>query len=400
MYVFKPFVLTEINNKDRIKPSARRWPNIVNNDKYLYLYCGTTRLENDDKEKDPGDDFDDSDGEVSDEESFSTEYTVKYLQDMWEFNLATETWRCLPDRSYPSDDENIIGVGLNESTIVATTQGVNNENNVYVYDLIDNTKDVKIKLIQEWPSRLFCFNLISHENYFYTVAYGEYGINVFKLDYGTGSWTRIDRQCLNSFTEVLPFGEFNTAFDGKIFVFIVDDWRQDHRKPIKKTVAFDLEKRQWEDIETIGDDGKNYPEFRTGFNLCQYTDPDTGEVNVILTGGVADTKYYDDVWRLNLHTLQWTCLNKFGSVLPIPITDHAATITDNGKLYVFGGITGTQDDKFIRVDALYSTWLRIPRLTDICWEAVIYYYGDLSTKSDEEFKKMGLPPKFVKSIIE
>lgn len=52
----------------------------------------------------------------------------------------------------------------------------------------------------------------------------------------------------------------------------------------------------------------------------------------------------------------------------------------------------------VRTDAVHSVWLTIPKLSEICWQALIYYYPDLRYESQDELLHMGIPLKFVQKI--
>ena len=52
----------------------------------------------------------------------------------------------------------------------------------------------------------------------------------------------------------------------------------------------------------------------------------------------------------------------------------------------------------VRTDAVHSVWLTIPKLSEICWQALIHYCPDLRHKSQDELLHMGIPLKFVQRI--
>jgi len=51
-----------------------------------------------------------------------------------------------------------------------------------------------------------------------------------------------------------------------------------------------------------------------------------------------------------------------------------------------------------RTNAVYSAWLTIPKLSEICWEALNYYWEDLKDASPDELLSMGIPLKFVQRL--
>lgn len=115
-----------------------------------------------------------------------------------------------------------------------------------------------------------------------------------------------------------------------------------------------MEKCCWKTIDTYGDENHTpqHPSNRVGFGVTSYTDPDSGEMNVIISGGAFHKYEYDndgeggegfrgvyvefyDVWRLNLTSLKWTCLERFSIVLPRRIEYHSITISPTRKLFLF-----------------------------------------------------------------
>lgn len=48
-----------------------------------------------------------------------------------------------------------------------------------------------------------------------------------------------------------------------------------------------------------------------------------------------------------------------------------------------------------RTNAVYSAWLTIPKLSEICWQALNYYYPKLRDCSPDILLHIGIPLKFV-----
>lgn len=77
---------------------------------------------------------------------------------------------------------------------------------------------------------------------------------------------------------------------------------------------------------------------------------------------------------------------------------HSSSITPSGKLVTFGGIVETENNSSKRTANLYTSWLTIPKLKEICWEAMMYYFSDLQFYSEEELVSFGVPYEFTKRI--
>jgi len=72
-------------------------------------------------------------------------------------------------------------------------------------------------------------------------------------------------------------------------------------------------------------------------------------------------------------------------------------------MYCYGGIVSENDIDFSgrSLNTLSSGWIKIPKLKDICWEAMSYYFKEQMFKStDECLKKIGIPQEYYERIIE
>lgn len=119
-----------------------------------------------------------------------------------------------------------------------------------------------------------------------------------------------------------------------------------------------------------------------------------GDINVFIVGGEKEGFILSDMWQLNLRTLQWSQAKNFQ--LQYPTYFHSCALTPEGKMYMFGGISKTRH--LGRSNDIISTWLCIPKLSEICWDALLYYYPQLVNCSKETLIKNGIPRKFVHRI--
>lgn len=76
---------------------------------------------------------------------------------------------------------------------------------------------------------------------------------------------------------------------------------------------------------------------------------------------------------------------------------HSSSVTPSGKLVTFGGIVQAENSSK-RTANVYTSWLVIPKLKEICWEAVMYYFPKLRFYSEEKLLSFGLPYEFIKRI--
>ncbi|KAG8041767.1 hypothetical protein G9C98_007071 [Cotesia typhae] len=333
MYVFKPFVFTECSNPINEARPSPRTFPTIFSDE-KYLYSFSGYKY------------------IVNRDTITDYDNPKIIKEIWKYNLSTGVWLCLPKQQYlPTNSEIILGMTFkSDKLIVATWNENQSKGYLYTHHLKDENRVVKIKAKGPIPERSIIHNFVNHGSYLYTIG-NNHNLSVYRVDPETAIWEKLSPENGNDFPG------------------------------------------------TTGDpnNDKPFPDVRTNFGNSSYVDLLTKDVSVIISGGNMNHTIYNDIWQLNLRTLQWTCLNKFGFTLPQPVCEHDALITFKGKMYIFGGRIKNTNDRLIEINTLYSSWLRIPRLTDICWDAVNHYYKDLNTKTDEELFNLGLPVNIVKS---
>ncbi|XP_057322189.1 kelch domain-containing protein 10 homolog [Microplitis mediator] len=390
MYTFKPHVFTEHSPNGDAEPEGRFQSTIRCNGKNLYIYGGM---------------------DSNDLENYA-------FRKIWVYNLARQQWRLMRTESnLPDNSDFSFGTILESNYLVIYTIRYafddepltsRDKCRLHICDL--NTESVLVQGTSgqiSYPS--YALNLIRHGKYIYTVGiekdYGHFS-DVHKLNLENLVWEvvyicrgldanepvgRINHTLVYGNNMIYIFGGFSSRPGLDTFSFV-------------KISAFDLENCCWKKVDTYGDEDyiPHYPVATCDFAVTSYTDPDSGEMNVIISGGLVrgHKDALNDVWRLNLTSLKWTCLERFGTVLPCPVNGHSMTISPDGKLFTFGGYIFNNDtEEGICSSTLHSTWLRIPRLEDICWEAVFHYYPNLISMTDKEIIALGIPPQLLKSHI-
>ncbi|XP_057322186.1 kelch domain-containing protein 10 homolog [Microplitis mediator] len=402
MYTFQPYVFTEHSPNGIAKPKGRIKSNIGCDGKNLYVYEGmdpTTAVA-----------FrDESTGSLFDESRSD-------FRDIWVYNLAEQQWRLMRnDSNLPHDKDINFGAIFESNYLVTWTIRVpfndklsSRKGRLHIYDL--NTESALARRTTgQIPNPSFPQNFIRHGKYIYTVGIEKNYENfsdVYKLNMENGVWEVV--YICRGLVANEPVGRMNSTLvygNNMIYIFGgVMDGSGLNPFSFVQISAFDIEKCRWKIIDTLGDENHipQYPSERDHFGVTSYTDPGSGEINVIISGGTVDNNRdtFNDVWRLNLTSLKWTCLERFGTVLPCHIDSHSMTVSPAGKLFTFGGYIFNNDtQQGLCLSTLHSTWLRIPKLTDICWEAVFHYYPNLKAMTDKEIKSLGIPPHFFKSRI-
>lgn len=169
--------------------------------------------------------------------------------------------------------------------------------------------------------------------------------------------------------------------------------------------VFSLELQQWTVLQSKPDPSlppPGYPTSRKCHSCVQYETDDGIEV-VIAGGFYRDFEFFDDIWKLNLKTLQWTLFKT--ATLPYPLYFHDAATSGNGLMHIFGGVAvkgldnvNNQNYECERTNEVYSMWTTIPKLSEISWQAVLHYNPSLPSYSLNQLLEMGISMKFASRI--
>lgn len=159
---------------------------------------------------------------------------------------------------------------------------------------------------------------------------------------------------------------------------------------------FDFEKNTWSILTPKADDSSKdtiTPLPRKCHSAVQIDTPKG--VQVFVAGGSDGQSVFEDIWRLSISDLQWTLMQK--TVLPHPLYFHSSTVTSYGCMYVFGGIE-PKEDATSRNNILYKVWLCVPKLSEICWEALLHFHPNLDQVDSRSLLNIGVPGHFVQRL--
>lgn len=134
--------------------------------------------------------------------------------------------------------------------------------------------------------------------------------------------------------------------------------------------CFDTASGVWFNLQTIPDPDHGYPGSRTCHTCVRYNDyayicggyfipSGTQEENASLS------KSFDDIWKFHLPTRKWSLVS---TRLPKSLWAHAADVTDEGRMYVFGGCTKSQTKE--RINQMISIDLDTQKLEKLCWDVL------------------------------
>jgi len=151
--------------------------------------------------------------------------------------------------------------------------------------------------------------------------------------------------------------------------------------------TFDILERRWfytrtkaDQDATIDTSDNGYPEARRCHSTVQIGP------HVWVFGGYDGEDVFGDAWRLDLSTLQWA---RMKMELPLPVYFHAMTVTEEGKMIMFGGVDDIELNT--RTNRVFSAWLTVPSLRSMAWEAVCYYQPSISTVPHSLLLEEGVP---------
>lgn len=183
----------------------------------------------------------------------------------------------------------------------------------------------------------------------------------------------------------------------KKFIYILGGGISEMAFDLIDLPAFDLEKNTWQVVKTKPDPQSNpgYPGARKCFSCVQFETVD-GDIQVVIAGGNDNRKFFRDLWKLELKTMQWSLFRK--TALPFPLHFHDAASTTDGCMYIFGGIKVNASSTNSRINSIFKMWVTIPKLSHICFEALGHYYPHLWKRNKNELLELGIPSIFVNKL--
>jgi Galactose oxidase, central domain len=220
-----------------------------------------------------------------------------------------------------------------------------------------------------------------------------YGYNLlvsnFRLNLSTLTWETVFTCTGNRTDEPDARYRHELAFDG-VNLYILAGGTAELAYDFLTIPVFSLETFTWSFRASKQDSKEGYPLARKCHSAVQIK-KDTG-IEVFVMGGFDNTKIFNDVWRLDIPSLQWTQMSR--SVFPNPLYFHSSSVTPEGCMYTFGGIQLGRENTS-RTNKLYKLWLCIPKLSEISWESLLYYYPNLVNEDRSKLLKAGIPVRFV-----
>jgi len=232
----------------------------------------------------------------------------------------------------------------------------------------------------------------------------EFTMDVHKLHLPTKTWEPL-YICTGDQGEPQPRYRHEVAFDGKN-IYVFGGGTATSAFGLKTVPIFNLETRKWKIVTTKGNTVGNYtggqgddssfagidpfigfPLRRKCFSSVQMGD------DVYICGGCNNQTVYKDIWRFNIPKRQWHFLP---IQMPSPLSFHAASLTSEGCMYIFGGVTSIK--RGVRTNKVFKIWLKIPKLTEMCWDVLLRYNSNLKKLKRDALMDIGIPYDFAKRV--
>ncbi|XP_031355710.1 kelch domain-containing protein 10-like [Photinus pyralis] len=376
-YTFKLFNFELVeSSEDCPVPEPRNAHRIVCNSKSLYLYGG-----------------------------YNPKAANDGYQELWEFNFCTKRWRMFDiTGNFPEEVISCSVLRRKDKLVVYGGTGVpfafKCSNKLYTIKLDEEVRISSLVVHGKKPKRQYGQSVVMHKNMLYTVGGTDcfsYNCDVHRVNLNKHSrvWkqlyskTETAQQCNGVYH---PIGRYRheLAFDGKN-IYMIGGGTAISSFDLVDIPIFNTRTRKWKQIKAKPDPTNNYPANRRCHALAQMKTAD--DVHVFVLGGYENNEEaFNDLWRLELSTLQWTLLAR--NVLPKSPYFHSVALTREGKLYVFGGMEGGTTLR--RNNKLFSAWVRIPTLAEIAWEAFLHYFPDIARTN--KINRLQLPNRFLSRI--
>nr|CAI5846140.1 unnamed protein product [Callosobruchus analis] len=401
VYAFRAFRFEKIKPSSTSKvPFPRSGHRIAADSANFYSFGGYNPLARDFEQ-----DGEDDEEVAEREHGFLDGYWIQTLfQELWKFNYASAEWT-----RYSNGDTMPMELASNALLLhknilmvyggTGTPFGFRSSNQLYTCRVNDNEGLlVEVNTTGQHPLPLYGQALIFYNDYLYTIGgtTGQtYTCDIHRLNLKSMNWEIV--YLCNGQGEYEPKGRYRheVGFDGR-HIYVLGGGTIIDAFGFKDIPAFDVEDLVWRRKKTVEDPKKGYPPPRRCHGAVQVdAEEGGGAPQVFVIGGHDGENIFDDLWRLDLRTFRWTCFDTCR--LPRPMYFHAAAVSPQGRLYVFGGNYSVNDD-IRRSNAIYSTWVCVPKLAEMCWEAVLHYSPNINRCRTEDLIDSGLPRHFVQRL--
>ncbi|XP_030558605.1 kelch domain-containing protein 10 homolog [Drosophila novamexicana] len=334
------------------------------------------------------------------------------FQELWSYNFATNHWSLELNADNASNMPTELAsnaLAIHNDVLISHGGtgypfGESCSNDCYVYRTSDGNAGVeRLKVSGDLPTAQYGPGIVIHKHYLYTIGGTtgfDYSCDVYRLDLLTKVWENV-YICRPEMRDD-PEGRYRheVVYDGK-HIFVLGGGTSNSVYDLQRIPAYNLDANSWDYFDTLPDrksgawsqNDKGYPRPRKCFSCVQHQSSN-GDIEAFITGGLQGdfSTYFSDIWKLNLRTKQWSIIQT--ASLPRPLYFHSAAHSDNGCMYIFGGIEYNDKETLKRRNDLYKMWMTIPKLSEICWDAITYYNDNLDLYDRQTLLSVGIPKSF------
>ncbi|XP_055686745.1 kelch domain-containing protein 10 homolog [Lutzomyia longipalpis] len=384
MYSFRPYQINRIQYAFGVAPKPRSGHRIVCTERSIYCFGGFNP------------NIPSNTGVIRD---------VSLFQELWRYDTLSREWELIfgPGEEMPEELASHAMLMLGNSILIfggtCYPFGTRCSNKLHIFNTISK-KLATVETRGTPPQEMYGQAMVVHEEYLYviggTTGY-DYSCDVHRLNLMTHEWELVYHCDENN--ERDPSGRYRheLAYDGEK-IYILGGGTSSVAFTLSQIPAFDLKKNAWSVVQTkpdptftLRDNKPAFPEARKCHSCVQIESAEGP--SVVIIGGY-DTCYHNDIWKLNLRTFEWRCFSKVCTFRPLFF--HDATVTRGGCVYIYGGITCNAITNSIkRISNMYKIWMTIPKLSEMCIEALNFYAPHLKESSPKDLLKLGVPPPFV-----
>ncbi|KAM3728056.1 Kelch domain-containing protein [Dirofilaria immitis] len=327
-------------------------------------------------------------------------------EEIWRFNVLTDTWELMsiPEKDFPKELASFASYFFSTSILsefymfggTAVPFGTRASNSV---NLLKRLKDEtfiwkRLKTVGDIPVKQYGSCLVYNKGKFFVfggTTGWEYNLEVRSLepvfntikDSGNKSepihwkWTLLhDGSNVNG-----RYRHEAIVVDDEIV--LIGGGTPEWTSSLIDLLVFNISESEFRTQTTLPDINYGYPLGRLyygclKFGSCAYILGGCTEMSVVrhlIDRIILRPKLLQDCWQLDLKEWRWKWLP---GQLNQQLCFHAATVTPEGCIYVFGGTTDEKFEK--RTNQLQRCWIKPPSLFYIAARAVVSAYPNLSER--------------------
>ncbi|KAK6114139.1 Kelch motif family protein [Brugia pahangi] len=327
-------------------------------------------------------------------------------EEVWRFNVLTDTWELMsiPEKGFPKELASFASCFFGEPVLsefymfggTGVPFGTRTSNSVNLLKRISDGNFVWKRLITagDIPAKQYGSCLVHNNGKFYlfggTTGW-EYNLEVRSLEPEFSS-KKDDAKRLEPFRWKWTLLHDGSGVNGRYRheavvvndeIILIGGGTPEWTSPLVELLVFNTTDCKFRNQLTLPDTDYGYPLGRLYYGCVKFGN------DVYILGGCTERsvirhlvdeivlrpKLLQDCWKLDLNEWRWKLLP---GELNQQICFHAATITPEGCIYVFGG---TIDEKFERrTDELQRCWITPPSLFYIAAHTVVHTYPGLSER--------------------